>query len=540
MGVLDQLFADATLDQLPDSGVTARFTPAGWVTAATALAAHQAMSGKPLSFVLREHGDGHLGFPIDTRVTRIPFRTEGKVFTKDAEIQARRYRDIIFESQYPDLTIKDLSDDVVDGGIKSGSRILISIIPEDTSTNKTWNDAVTGYLKDAKNGQPVNLTFDKFSVASISEPDEERYQIIETIGADFIYGFGRRPRIMMLSGSVLNGKMDVRVGGEIRSMDWKNAFMRRYQNSYRLTQCIKERKKILIVAQDTVFTGYLLNMIPFTSAETQAISQVTLSYLITDQRWPQNNDEAIPGWLDPSGFLVTNNTVSSEYFSKANVRAYIQESRIADLDALIELRKRQLFRELLVIEQQKLQYTVSNPITGGRSSIPTAPEVFLEIKANIEEATSDQFFSPVEGFRLNAVYDIGGSSLLNEYWAYGEDRKVLDEKKALERELLGIPPADEAFFVGESSQVSQAPKLDLDIDALLQAQQQLTAEEIAEVQVEIQSLESEVNAEKRGLTSLTSLLNFSASEAISLNLEIKELEESRKKYVDRFGEPESG
>ncbi|NIX58066.1 MAG: hypothetical protein GWN14_19635, partial [candidate division Zixibacteria bacterium] len=103
-------------------------------------------------------------------------------------------------------------------------------------------------------------------VMSITEPDEQRYQIHETFGADILQTFGRRPRILTISGQVVNGKLDVSVGGEIRSMDWKNAFQRFYENHYSAHACTKKIKKVRIFSQDTVYDGYMLNMVAATTA----------------------------------------------------------------------------------------------------------------------------------------------------------------------------------------------------------------------------------------------------------------------------------
>ena len=304
---------DSQLNREDRTGKLVRIQDGDWVNVSSAISLHKMMETSVR------------GSPEGTDREEPLVNEQGTLRLSEAFEQVDRTSELIFESQFEDLRFGDTADDVFDGGIKKGSNLLIRVVPENQDLDDSWHRVARTWINQTE-GLPTNLTFDKFSVQSINEPDQERYQIVQTFGGDFVYGFGRQPRIMMLTGNVLNGKMKVRVGeGETRSMDWKNALQRNYDDHYRLTRCIHNRQKILIYAEHTIYAGYLLNMQTFTSAETQSMSQVTMSFIIQKKHFARNNDDEIPGRLNEAGRTVSDKTVPEEYLKDAKKEDYIEE-----------------------------------------------------------------------------------------------------------------------------------------------------------------------------------------------------------------------
>jgi hypothetical protein len=281
---------------------------AGWVNAATALATHQATK------------DAMKVKSVYQKVLTRPRLTEvGTINVAKSIVITKGYSDIITDDQTVDARFRPTADDVIDGGMKRGSKVVIQVVPE-SSQYKSWDEAVRGVL--LKEG--FSLTFDKFSVLSVTEPDSERYTIHETFGGDFIQTFGSRPRIYSISGQVLNGRLDVRRAGEARSMDWKNAFQRYYEQYFSAHACVRNRNKVRIFVQDTVLEGYALAFVSVLSAESQSIAQVTITFVVSDRRWPRQNDRNIPGYYKPNGFRITGAVVPKEYFPQPRLELYFQ------------------------------------------------------------------------------------------------------------------------------------------------------------------------------------------------------------------------
>lgn len=300
MSIFDQIQEDESSDAMGSSG---------WVGIATALAAHQAVK------------DALKIKPSPQVLTRPPLTSVGTINVARSIQITNGYSDILIQDQTVDARFRPTADDVIDGGMKRGAKIVMQVVPEG-SRYKSWDEKVQGIL--LKEG--FSLTFDKFSVLSVTEPDSERYTIHETYGGDFIQTFGSRPKIYSISGQVLNGRLDVRRAGETRSMDWKNAFQRYYEEHFSAHACVRNRNKVRIFFQDTILEGYALAFVAVTSAEIQSISQVTVTFVVSDRRWPRQNDQQIPGYFKTNGFRVGGAVVPKEYFPQARLELYFQNN----------------------------------------------------------------------------------------------------------------------------------------------------------------------------------------------------------------------
>lgn len=310
MGFLDQVFDD---DEVEAEQVGVE----GVVNATSLLASKQAMRDG-----YRNEGG------IDTTIS-IPDPSEkGEVDISEGLNQAFDYKRLIIEKQTKPLRYRDTADDWFTGGIKDGGNVMIRIIDE--GKDKTsWQDLARHELV---KGEEKTLLFDKFSVTNVMEPDQERYQLVETFGSNIIYGFGRRPRMLRFSGQILNGEMKVERAGEVVSMDWAKAFQRKYEQHYRLTKCIQERKKILIHAQDTLYTGYLLTMNVNTTAMEQGASNVVISCILDKKTYPEHHDEKIPGDFTESGARIGGAETPDSLFPEARIESFIRTGAVDFLE----------------------------------------------------------------------------------------------------------------------------------------------------------------------------------------------------------------
>ena len=249
----------------------------------------------------------------------------------------KTYREILFDDQEKDIRKDPTSNYAIDTGMKRNSKVVISIVPENSNINNaSWDQRLQGNLKGGK------VVFPHFSVQSISEPNEERYQIHETIGADFIQSFGTRPRIFMISGSVVNGKVNVGIGNQSRSMDWKNAFQRIYKRRFSLKRCIHRREKIRIFGQSTIWDGYVVNLISQTSANMASLSQVTITFVMSDESYLGQNDDEIPGIIN-DGMLNTGvNTPITDILPTPNLNDYFNEYSDEDINERVENKESEL------------------------------------------------------------------------------------------------------------------------------------------------------------------------------------------------------
>lgn len=281
-----------------------------WVSISASLAAHQAMSDRmtPAARKIDIKGAAPLGKDAIVSVAA----------SLDAAFNLQR---ILVEDQLQEVRFRETADAVLDTQIKPGSKCIIRVV-EGGSLRASWGDIARKKL--IEDG-PKSLLFDKFSVQSVTLPDEERFQVSETMGANFIYAFGRRWQMLRLSGVVLNGRVDVRVRGEMRSMDWTNAFLRNYQSHYRATKLIESGRRLVIYCQDTIYTGYLLSLMPSVSVESQNLSQISISMALSSRTWPANMDNLIPGTLINDGLYLPGKSTPRQYFRSARLASYFKD-----------------------------------------------------------------------------------------------------------------------------------------------------------------------------------------------------------------------
>lgn len=471
--ILDQLFPDIDIDRNPVE--VRQMGPEDWVISTTAFAVHQTMRN---GF---DPGKSLVRGVLDTALERPQYDIDGTVDVGKSLELALNYRKILVRSQIGDIRYQPTSDFVLDGGIKNGSKVVIRVIPQSESRFTSWDSLARARVSN-EGGKPKDLTFDKFSVLSLTEPDEQRYQIHQTFGADIIQTFGRRPRILTLTGQVLNGKIDVSVQGEIRSMDWKNAFQRFYDDWFSAHACTKKNNKVRIFSQDTVYEGYMLNMVSATSAMDQGISQVTITFVLSSRTFPRENDALIPGAIDTdTGFRITGKRVPDEFFPQAQIEHYFRDdvSSVPGVEAFrIEKELDEVLEALTQLDGRLFQLELEN-------SLDT---VYAIYKADPEEF--DEFNVTAPGFRTHILFSLE-SAIVRAIEDYGKKRDELDQDIEVYNNEQGY---------GQSSEIIPSSSADFD---------------------ELKKREGELRIQKRGLQELNNRANTLAQKALELKIELE-------------------
>ena len=387
MSVLDQLFNSEETHPESQPVKVEQLDSEDWTVASTALAGHQLMQD---GYKTAGNTSGKIETP--------PYGKNGEVDVAKSLATARDYETLllsdILNDQTEDLRTHAIADDVFDGGIKEGSRVLIRIIRDAQLEDKSWHELAKEKVTQ-QGGTLREVVFDKFSVNSITEPDQERYQILQTFGADLVYFFGRRPRMMRMIGRVLNGKMFVNVGNSVKSMDWKNALQRQYNRFLRGTKTLQAgNARIMIHAQDTVYVGYLLNMQSFVNAASQGVGQVTLTFLIAERNFPQTNDDNIPGWEGEDGYKISDKTVPEEMFPESSIKFYFEESE-------------RFVKQIAVLEEEVDELAEKAAKADG---FDDKAAILSSLEDKDFESMASVYFYPSQEIKLHKLYDIEGTS----------------------------------------------------------------------------------------------------------------------------------
>lgn len=412
MSLLDQLFPDT---QESENQFTTALTPEQRVIIQATEAAHQAMID----------GFQVASDKIDTSLPSPKYNVSGTINVADTIRISNDYKSLLIQDQMTDPRRSPTADDVIDGGIKNGSKIILQLIGDGGKSLQSWDKLMKSRIAETtETFTPASFYFDKFSVMSLQEVDNERYQIHETFGADIIQAFGRRPRMVTLAGQIVNGKVNVQSGAQTFSMDWKNAFERYYERHFSVTACLRKRKKVRIFAQDTIWEGYLLSLTSATDAENQGISQVSVQFIVAKKFYANQDDLKIPGTRLPnSNFTVPGRTVPKEIFPASRPELYLRESLAQQITSLISVKRSE--RDALI---KKLA-----------DEDPGLTEI--DIKENLESLSGDaddQYFWTAEGIKLHNL-STSPSALANAIADYFTDLKKQDADRIEFNNDLGYP-----------------------------------------------------------------------------------------------------
>lgn len=171
-------------------------------------------------------------------------------------------------------------------GFKTGSKLLIKVDP----TRKTTN--ASEYIP--------QLVLDTFSLQSVAEPDQERYQLQETFEEEVLFLFGRQPRVWTLQGVVMNGKRAAPQSEDIagtegpltaeqqaaedlrlsRDMDYANRLLQDWDDYYRGSKAIENRARTYISYEDSVIEGTLLALTVVRNSQIPSAINATMTFVV--------------------------------------------------------------------------------------------------------------------------------------------------------------------------------------------------------------------------------------------------------------------
>lgn len=92
--------------------------------------------------------------------------------------------------------------------------------------------------------------YTRFFLQSVSEPEQEKYQVVETFTGFYAFFFGKRPPIYRYSGVLLSDP----------NYRWNNDFKYIYENFFRGTSAVELNAEVIITYDGRVVTGFPLSL----------------------------------------------------------------------------------------------------------------------------------------------------------------------------------------------------------------------------------------------------------------------------------------
>lgn len=88
-----------------------------------------------------------------------------------------------------------------------------------------------------------------FTIARISRPRQEKVQIVQSFGRDFMYVFGEEPRFLQISGVLLNTP----------NYPWRNEWLRNYEDTLRASRTVEKLARVYLSMDGIVSEGHLVS-----------------------------------------------------------------------------------------------------------------------------------------------------------------------------------------------------------------------------------------------------------------------------------------
>jgi hypothetical protein len=112
-----------------------------------------------------------------------------------------------------------------------------------------------------------------FLIQSVSHAVQEKMQIVETFGQDFVFFFGERSLVLDVRGLLINSS----------DFPWKSEWLHNYENYLRGTRCVQNRTRVYLHVDDRLYSGYLFQTSVSDSAELPHVCQFGFQMLVCAQ-----------------------------------------------------------------------------------------------------------------------------------------------------------------------------------------------------------------------------------------------------------------
>jgi len=118
-------------------------------------------------------------------------------------------------------------------------------------------------------GMRASYAYANFVIQAIEESDEEKSQLVETFGEDYMFFFGRRPKFVKIQAVLMNSE----------DFNWRAEWWHNYNEHLRGSALVRNGARAYLSFDTVVLEGYLLN------ARTRQTAQITNKVDLSFSMW---------------------------------------------------------------------------------------------------------------------------------------------------------------------------------------------------------------------------------------------------------------
>jgi hypothetical protein len=128
-----------------------------------------------------------------------------------------------------------------------------------------------GDIVTSRDGKAYTTQYTNFLVQSVVEERHEKQQIVETFGDAYIFFYGEAPRLIQVSGVLLN----------TNDFNWRSEWWENYERYFRGTRLVENGARLYMIYDDVIIEGYMLQAQAVDNSQTPYTIPLTFQMFVT-------------------------------------------------------------------------------------------------------------------------------------------------------------------------------------------------------------------------------------------------------------------
>ena len=191
----------------------------------------------------------------------------------------RSYKDV--RRPYRGIEIKDRDGTFAIMKVLRADGTEISLVDAGGSVKPATNTAVPlpGQANlNVESGMARTYNYSNFIIQTIQEVRQEKAQILETFGESYVFFFGERPRMLQVTGLLMN----------TLDFNWRSEFWYNYENYLRGTKLVEQNARIHLYWDDILVEGYMMQAAAQDNSELPYHIPFSFQLLVTNHTYLAN------------------------------------------------------------------------------------------------------------------------------------------------------------------------------------------------------------------------------------------------------------
>lgn len=205
--------------------------------------------------------------------------------------------------------------------------------------------------------------YSNFLVQGIQESREEKQQIVLTFGEPYIFFYGEQPRMLQISGALMNTE----------DFNWRAEWWDNYDKYLRGTKAVEKHARVYLSWDDIIVEGYLINCSAQDSSENRNVVMFNFTMFLTNYANVSNiGDPMFPGAdlievnLNTAGLDTTGEGIGTLESSTLSVRQLNMENEMFSKASLMDFVRDGLQTMVTVYDAVMDVFQSASQFLGGR------------------------------------------------------------------------------------------------------------------------------------------------------------------------------